>query len=138
MVYCAAFGCNNKAEKGSGISFFTFPKDDNLRKQWAHYCRRKEFIPTSGHRLCSMHFSSNCFMQDPQFLAQIGLQETFKKRLKPNSVPDIPLLTEDEVSSDVINRAKVRGAYSKRQKAEVCGFFCLSVLYYSNIISFME
>lgn len=77
-------------------------------------------------------------MHDPQLLDQIGLQETFKKRLKPNSVPDIPLLTEDEVSSDVINRAKVRGAYSKRQKAEVCGFFCLSVLYYSNIISFME
>nr|XP_022316756.1 THAP domain-containing protein 11-like [Crassostrea virginica] len=119
MVYCAAFGCNNKAEKGSGISFFTFPKDVNLRKQWAHYCRRKEFIPTSGHRLCSVHFSSNCFMHDPQLLDQIGLQETFKKRLKPNSVPDIPLLTEDEVSSDVINRAKVRGAYSKRQKAEI-------------------
>ena len=37
-----------------------------------------------------------------------------KKRLKPNSVPDIPLLTEDELSSDVINLAKVRGAYSKR------------------------
>ena len=68
-------------------------------------------------------------MQDPQFLAQIGLQEIFKKRLKPNSVPDIPFLTEDEHSSNVLNQAKDRGAYSKRQKAEVCGFFCLSVFF---------
>lgn len=30
MVNCAAFGCNNKAGKGSGLSIFHFPKDSNL------------------------------------------------------------------------------------------------------------
>ncbi|XP_061170315.1 THAP domain-containing protein 1-like [Saccostrea echinata] len=105
MDYCAAFGCNNKAEKDKGIRFFTFPKDVNLRKQWAHYCRRKNFTPTSGHRLCSDHFSPNCFKQDPQLLRKMGLQETFRKRLRLNAVPDVPLLLK---KSCVANRPKQR------------------------------
>jgi hypothetical protein len=34
MVSCAAFGCNNRGTKGNGLSFFSFPKDGQLRKAW--------------------------------------------------------------------------------------------------------
>jgi hypothetical protein len=39
--------------KAMDLSFFSFPKDDQLRKAWIHYCRRWNFNPTSGHKLCS-------------------------------------------------------------------------------------
>ena len=53
MVSCAAFGCNNRGTKGNGLIFFSFPKDGQRRKAWIHNCRRWNFDPTSGHRLCS-------------------------------------------------------------------------------------
>lgn len=84
MVNCAAFGCNNKAGKGSGLSFFHFPKDSNLRKQWIYYCRRKDFTPGDGHRLCSVHFSNKCYDQDPEMLSTLGLEYSFRKRLTPD------------------------------------------------------
>nr|XP_034334865.1 uncharacterized protein LOC117692019 [Crassostrea gigas] len=118
MVNCAAFGCNNKAGKGSGLSFFHFPKDSNLRKQWIYYCRRKDFTPGDGHRLCSVHFSNKCYDQDPEMLSTLGLEYSFRKRLKPDAVPDIPLLFEEEQGNSE-KPSKVRGAYAKRQRAEV-------------------
>lgn len=118
MVNCAAFGCNNKAGKGSGLSFFHFPKDSNLRKQWIYYCRRKDFTPGDGHRLCSVHFSNKCYDQDPEMLSTLGLEYSFRKRLKPDAVPDIPLLLEEE-QSNTEKPSKVRGAYAKRQRAKV-------------------
>lgn len=89
MVNCAAFGCN-KAGNGSG-SVFHFPKDSKLRKHWIYYCRRKDFTPGDGHRLCSVHFSNKCYDQDPEMLRTLGLEYSFRKRLKPDAVPDIPL-----------------------------------------------
>lgn len=83
MVYCAAFGCNNEAQKGNGISFFTFPKDIHLRKAWTHYCRRWDFVPKSDHRLCSVHFFNNCYAMDPDTFANLGMAASFKRRLKP-------------------------------------------------------
>jgi hypothetical protein len=51
MVSCAAFGCNNRGTKGNGLSFYSFPKDGQLRKAWIHNCRRWNFDPTSGVKI---------------------------------------------------------------------------------------
>ena len=32
------------------------PKDPELRKKWLHKISRKNFDPTTGHRVCSEHF----------------------------------------------------------------------------------
>ena len=80
MVSCAAFGCNNRGTKGNGPSFFSFPKDGQLRKACIHYCRRWNFDPTSGHRLCSAHFTRDCFERDPFRMMELGVDGTFKRR----------------------------------------------------------
>ena len=95
MVSCAAFGCNNRGTKGNGLSFFFFPKDGQLRKAWIHYCRRWNFDPTSGHRLCSTHFTRDCFERDPLRMMEIGVDGTFKRRLKPDATPNVPLASPD-------------------------------------------
>ena len=84
-----------KQEKTAILGFFTFPKDTSVRNQWAHYCRRKDFIPGKGHRLWSVHFSNECFDKDPELIKQMGLK--FNKILKKDAVPNIPLrMDEDE------------------------------------------
>jgi hypothetical protein len=77
MASCAAFGCNNRGTKGNGLSFFSFPKDGQLRKAWIHYCRRWNFDPTSGHRLCSIHFTRDCFERDPLRMMELGTLSNF-------------------------------------------------------------
>jgi hypothetical protein len=113
MVYCAAFVC----------SFYTFPKDTNVRKQWVHYCRRKDFIPGKGHRLCSVHFSNECFEKRPELIKQMGLK--FNKQLKTGAVPNIPLLMDDD-EPICKKKKKKRGIYAKTPESRALLF--LSIL----------
>lgn len=54
---CCVPGCfiNSKKHKGQ-FSFHVFPKDPKLRKKWLLNISRKNFSPTTGHRVCSAHF----------------------------------------------------------------------------------
>ena len=124
MVYCVAFGCNSRQTKGCGISFFRFPKDKTVCRQWVHYCRRADFKePTLSSRLCSKHFSEEQYEIDPVKRARYGY-ENAQAKLKDGALPDIPLLNVNE--SD--QKSTVRGAFEKRQRAEVS--FCF--LFYCN------
>ena len=116
MVYCAALGCNNQAQKGNGLIFFSFPKDSNLRKVWTHYSKRWKFVPGPSHRLCSAHFSKDSFAQDPLGMAELGVYGKFQARLKPDAVPSIPL------SQQRGERWPMPRAFEKRRKAEVSKF----------------
>jgi hypothetical protein len=59
------------------------------------YCRRWNFDPTSGHRLCSTHFTRDCFERDPLKMMELGVDGTFKRRLKPDATPNVPLASPD-------------------------------------------
>ena len=116
MVSCAAFGT-----KGNGLSFFSFLKDGQLRKAWIHYCRRWNFDPTSGHRLCSTHFTRDCFERDPLRMMELGVDGTFKRRLKPYATPNMPLASPDpekkKSETPVVQHLHIpRGALQKRQR----------------------
>ena len=54
---CCVPGCfiNSKKHKGQ-FSFYVFPKDPKLRRKWLLNISRKNFSPTTGHRVCSAHF----------------------------------------------------------------------------------
>ena len=53
---CCVPGCYNNLKKRKGkFSFYNLPHDQNLR-QWFHNISRKDFHPTTGHRVCSAHF----------------------------------------------------------------------------------
>lgn len=80
--YCVAYGCNNYDVKIDGCerkTFFRFPlKNKILNNAWVANLQRKDFIPTEGSRLCSDHFSEECFTYQPF---------TQRRQLKPGSVP---------------------------------------------------
>lgn len=132
MVYCAAYGCTNVHTKGCGKSFFNFPKDARRRKIWTIFCKRESFVPTTNHRLCSDHFTKNQLQRDPAHLERLGY-EGARTRLKVDAVPDVPLpihAKENNGAVQLVLPAKPRGAYAKRQKAEVCNPFYYYYYYY--------
>ena len=57
MVYREAIGHTNMHSKGCGRSFLEFIKDTVRRKAWTIFCKRKTFVLTKNHRLCSDHFT---------------------------------------------------------------------------------
>lgn len=56
MPACAVFGCNNYSRKTKGtlIKYYSFPKNEDLRKRWIQACRRLDkFIVEQGkHKRC--------------------------------------------------------------------------------------
>ena len=53
---CCVPGCFTNSKRDTHLSFYVFPKEKNLRRRWLHSISRKNFKPTTGHRVCSLHF----------------------------------------------------------------------------------
>ncbi|XP_068598285.1 THAP domain-containing protein 11 [Brachionichthys hirsutus] len=60
---CCVPGCYNNSHRDRDLRFYTFPKDTALRELWLRNISRagvsgcfSTFQPTTGHRVCSVHF----------------------------------------------------------------------------------
>ncbi|KAM6117889.1 THAP domain-containing protein 11 [Pterocles gutturalis] len=60
---CCVPGCYNNSHRDKALHFYTFPKDEELRRLWLKNVSRagvsgcfSTFQPTTGHRVCSEHF----------------------------------------------------------------------------------
>ena len=51
---CVAYKCLYRSKKGDGIKLHTFPKDENVKKEWEKVCRY--WNPCQDDRVCSQHF----------------------------------------------------------------------------------
>lgn len=61
---CCVPGCYNNSHRDRDLRFYTFPKDSTLRELWLRNISRagvsgcfSTFQPTTGHRVCSVHFA---------------------------------------------------------------------------------
>ncbi|XP_062242385.1 THAP domain-containing protein 11 [Platichthys flesus] len=61
---CCVPGCYNNSHRDRDLRFYTFPKDTALRELWLRNISRagvsgcfSTFQPTTGHRVCSVHFA---------------------------------------------------------------------------------
>ncbi|XP_047101644.1 THAP domain-containing protein 2-like isoform X2 [Schistocerca piceifrons] len=77
---CAALGCTEKYVKGAELSFHSFPADEVRRNVWTLALKRKNFKASKYTKICSKHFSSDCFDTDA-----FG----FGRKLKRDAVPSI-------------------------------------------------
>ena len=64
MVWCVAVGCNNNSIKKDHekVSFYTFPKDESLKKRWIANIKRENI--NKYPRICHKHFEDSCFKRD--------------------------------------------------------------------------
>ena len=60
---CCIYGCKSgyasQIIKNKFISFHKFPQDVGLKQQWIAKTYRKDFIPKTFSRVCSLHFNEN-------------------------------------------------------------------------------
>ena len=91
MPYCSAYGCNTCSYRCGELSFFSFPKETVVLKQWIKKCGRTGWNPTKYSTLCSVHFEEDCFEED-MYHKLMGQDPTKRRRrrlLKPGAVPTI-------------------------------------------------
>ena len=80
---CCVPGCYNNSKKHKGkFSFYSFPGDQNLRRQWLHNISRKDFRPTTGHRVCSAHFEGGSKTYQNNVPTVFPLQKPHPKVIK--------------------------------------------------------
>ena len=80
---CCVPGCYNNSKKHNGkFSFYNFPGDQNLRRQWLHNISRKDFRPTAGHRVCSAHFEGGSKSYQNNVPTVFPLQKSHPKVIK--------------------------------------------------------
>jgi len=97
MVHCAVFGCNNNnkktqkfvANKTSHISYYTFPQDPGLIKEWVVKYYRADKFNAKFARICSIHFCEQDFERN---LRNELLNITYaRKVLKKGAIPSLNL-----------------------------------------------
>jgi THAP domain-containing protein 1/3 len=103
MVYkCAGFGCRSGYRDCSGlgcngekITFHSFPiSNDELCQKWVRANPREGYTPTKHSRLCSLHFQSSDFIEEPQ-----DKNVTRRKKSESSAKPFRRYLKEDAIPS---------------------------------------
>ena len=88
---CSVVGCNTGHGKcDEKHACFIFPKSETFSQKWVEKINRKNFKPNQNSRVCSKHFSADCF--DPYDCK--GRPRKIK-RLKDSAVPSLFLRPGD-------------------------------------------
>ncbi|RVE41124.1 hypothetical protein evm_014224 [Chilo suppressalis] len=87
MAKCCIRGCNSSSRKNNeGLSFFRFPKNEDLRKLWIEKIGSENIKPAVVAKICSKHFEENCINRTLDVV-----------RLKDDVVPTIFPFTSSSV-----------------------------------------
>ncbi|XP_045106097.1 uncharacterized protein LOC123501361 [Portunus trituberculatus] len=97
---CSVLWCYSDKGKtaGTGIRYFRFPKNDEIRKQWVRACDKVDDFNFKNAVVCSRHFMPSDYARD---LKNEFLQTEVPRRkrsLKEEAVPSL-FLTQDECSA---------------------------------------
>ncbi|KAM4614341.1 THAP domain-containing protein 11 [Discoglossus pictus] len=99
---CCVPGCYSNSHRDKGLHFYTFPKDPDLRRQWLKNVSRtgvsgcfQTFQPTTGHRVCSLHFQGgrkSYSIRIPTIFPLRGVNEKKARRQgdRPKKRPSYP------------------------------------------------
>ena len=87
MVYCVAYDCSNKDADKKGFIFFRLPRDHTLRLTWFKKLRLVDPPNNDNVRVCSEHFTEECFVVDMQ--AAMGFSRRQKRSLAKDAVPTL-------------------------------------------------
>lgn len=62
-IICSVAVCRSNSKKasdaGEKISFFQFPKDPKIRKEWIQNCYRQDKFDPKNKRVCDKHFKED-------------------------------------------------------------------------------
>ncbi|XP_037810934.1 uncharacterized protein LOC119603112 [Lucilia sericata] len=83
---CAVKNCKStNNSKACEISFFLFPTDASIQKQWVSFCDREKQINPKTSYVCMLHFKD----EDVENRLQYEMGFAKRRLLKPGTVPSI-------------------------------------------------
>ena len=119
---------HDRHQKGLGINFHCFPKDNEIKSKWINACKRTDSFTVHIARVCSVHFDESDYIRD---LKSELLNLPKKHVLKPNAVPhlNLPLCSAlvNSSSSTCVKR-KIR-AEKRNNHKEVQNLLQLSLIH---------
>ena len=65
-VSCAAVGCTQRFQKGSGVGFSRFPVESSKKMRWIVAMRRDKWVPGDYSYICGKHFISGRPSKNPK------------------------------------------------------------------------
>ncbi|XP_035233581.1 THAP domain-containing protein 1-like [Stegodyphus dumicola] len=81
---CCVATCKGNYKNGPKVAVFSFPTEEQLRKQWIWNCKRKDgFKPTKHSKVCELHFKQEDVLRQTEFFDE----KTGKKIIIPLSYP---------------------------------------------------
>ena len=126
---CIAGGCSNTRK--DGVSLHQWPDNPKFLRLWTNAVKntRSDFSnPTKSTKLCSAHFTEDCFEAQTAIAKSLGLK--MKTVIKIDAIPTIfksgppknkkPRLEEDNTRVLTPTEKPLRGAYRKREASRVC------------------
>ncbi|XP_029109639.1 THAP domain-containing protein 11-like [Scleropages formosus] len=100
---CCVPGCYNNSHRDRELRFYTFPKDTAQREIWLKNISRagvsgcfSTFQPTTGHRVCSIHFPGGrktYSIRVPTLFPLRGVNERKNRRGRKGKVSAAPIIT---------------------------------------------
>ena len=84
------------------LVFSDFQKTKKMCSVWIQMCHRSDQFNVDNARVCSLHFSDNCFARNLR--AELLNTSNPKKNLKDGTTPDINFPLQKPSSSSSINR----------------------------------
>ncbi|MCJ8745726.1 hypothetical protein PDJAM_G00133730 [Pangasius djambal] len=116
MTDCMCRGCY----AGSGASLHYIPKDPEIRQKWIDFIYKNRTAPKFKNldriRICSAHFTEECFTNYRQKMMGFG------KRLilKPNAVPTIAVQLEFTVAASRTRQEKLEETTAETRLCPLC------------------
>ncbi|KAL4657057.1 THAP domain-containing protein 11-like [Arapaima gigas] len=100
---CCVPGCYNNSHRDRELRFYTFPKDTAQREIWLKNISRagvsgcfSTFQPTTGHRVCSIHFPGGrktYSIRVPTLFPLRGVNERKNRRGRKGKVSATPVIS---------------------------------------------
>lgn len=123
MVRCSVPGCVNDNSKPScsELSWLTYPKIPKVLDAWLARIRRLGFQPGKYDRVCSTHFTPDCFELDMRADLSLsgeltGMQRKPRRRLRADAVPSLRLGGKEEATQR-------DSSYVQKKQHETVRFF---------------
>ncbi|XP_065085522.1 uncharacterized protein LOC135707576 [Ochlerotatus camptorhynchus] len=113
LVYCVFDKCGNQRKKNSKISFFSFPKEEELLQKWLNFVNKhnptkleENLLERDKMKICHMHFEKR----------QVQTKSNNDRALVRNSVPRCPPGIVDKAHA--LKKSKVKKKPKKSKAAD--------------------
>lgn len=138
MPQCLVKTCGNYHGKTRGtrsVIYHMLPTNPFLYEKWVELCTTKKNFKVNAHvRVCSDHFSKNCYQRDLQH-ELLGLPS--RRRLIPGALPDRKLPRDASTKADKIPMRSSTRIAKKKSIESLNGSFAAGPPNFSDKVKFM-